>query len=282
MDILHHDFAAQHSLVLLHLLEDILQLVLPGLLVLFEDLVDAVFEEDALQAGVVPVVFELGKAYAELLFQQVAGVEGIVLEDVVDRKELRLVLHDHAGIRGNVGLAVGESVEGIDGLVGGDIVGKMDDDVHLVGGHIFDLLDLYLPLILGLEYGIYEDMGGFPVGNLGNGYGVLVELVDAGAHLDGAAALALVVFAAVGGASGREVRINLVGLALENLYRRIQQLVEVVGENLGCHTYGDALGPLREQQRETHREFGRLLVAPVVGVHPVGNLRVEDYFLREL
>ena len=55
-----------------------------------------------------------------------------------------------------------------------------------------------------------------------------------------------------------------------------------MGEYLRGHTHGDAFGSLGEQQRETHRELGRLLVAAVVGVHPVGDLGVEDDFLCEL
>ena len=55
-----------------------------------------------------------------------------------------------------------------------------------------------------------------------------------------------------------------------------------MGKDAGLHAHGDAFRALREQEREAHRELGRLLVAAVVGGHPVGDLRVEDHFLGEL
>ena len=54
-----------------------------------------------------------------------------------------------------------------------------------------------------------------------------------------------------------------------------------MGKNLGGHSDGDPLGALGEQERETDRKLGRLLVASVIGCHPVGDLRVEDDLLRE-
>ena len=52
-------------------------------------------------------------------------------------------------------------------------------------------------------------------------------------------------------------------------------------EYLGGHSDGDSLGALSEQERETDRKLGRLLVTSVVGCHPVGDLRVEDDLLGE-
>ena len=243
-DILHHDFALEQVLILLHGLEDVFELVFPGFLILFEDLVDAVLEEDLLQSAPVPVAFEFCKLQAKLGLQEVAGVHGVVLKDVVDAQELRLVVPDNAGVRGQVALAVREGVESVDRLVGRHVAGQMDEDVHPVGGHVLDLLDLYLALVLGLEYGVDEHVGGLAIGNLRDGDRALVYLFDAGAHLHAAAAPAVLVFAAVGESSGGEVRIDLIGLALEYLHGRVQQFVEVVGEYLGGHTHGNALGAL--------------------------------------
>ena len=48
-DVVHHYFLAEKVLVELHLVEDVLELLLPGLLVLFQYLVDTVLEEDLLE-----------------------------------------------------------------------------------------------------------------------------------------------------------------------------------------------------------------------------------------
>ena len=53
-------------------------------------------------------------------------------------------------------------------------------------------------------------------------------------------------------------------------------------ENLGSQTHADALGALRQQEREAYGEFGRLEVAAVVGVHPVGDLGVENHLFGKL
>ena len=281
-DVVEDDLAAEEVLVHLHLGEDVLDLGVPVLLVLLEDLVDAVLEEDALQGAVVPVGLELVELDLQLLQEDVAGVEGAVLEDVAHREELRFVVLDHAGVGGDVDLAVRERVECVDGLVGRDVVGQVDEDVHLVRGHVLDLLDLDLALVLGLEDGVDEVLGVLAVGDLRDGDGVLVDLLDAGADLDGAAAAAGEVLAAVGEAAGGEVGIDLVGLALEDRHGGVEQFVEVVREDLGGEAHADAFRTLREQEREADRELGGLLVAPVVGVHPVGDLRVEHHLLGEL
>ena len=103
--------------------------------------------------------------------------------------------------------------------------------------------------------------------------------LDLGPDLDVASAGSVLVVAAVGGASGREVRVDGEVLALQDAYRCIEKFVEVVREDLGCHSHCDAFRALREQEREAYRELGRLLVPAVVGGHPVCDLGIEyDFF----
>ena len=105
----------EEVLVLLHLREDVVELLLPVALVLLQHLVDAVLEEDALQGVVVPLVLQFAELDLQLTAQELAGVVRVVLEDVVDGQELRLVLLDDAGVRVDGGLAVREGVQGVDG-----------------------------------------------------------------------------------------------------------------------------------------------------------------------
>ena len=53
-------------------------------------------------------------------------------------------------------------------------------------------------------------------------------------------------------------------------------LAEVVGQNLGAETYGNAFGTLRQQQRELDGQRDWLLVATVVAQLPLRGLRIED------
>ena len=180
-----------------------------------------------------PVFRELIEPYLQLFPEQVHRVGGIVPENLLHIKELRLVVDNYAGIGRNGNLAVGKGVEGIYRLVRGHVVGQMDDDVGLVGGKVIDFPDLDLPFVLGFHYGVYHEPGGLPVRDFRDGYGVLVELLDFRTYLDGAAPPAFAISGAVCKTSGREVRQQLEILALEYGNGCVHQLVEVMGQYLG-------------------------------------------------
>ena len=64
-------------------------------------------------------------------------------------------------------------------------------------------------------------------------------------------------------------------------YAGVYQLVEVVGQDLRRQTHRDAVGSLRQQQREFYGQRHGLLVAAVVRAHPLGGLLVENHVERE-
>ena len=155
----------------------------------------------------------------------------------------------------------------------------MDDDFDLFRGHVLDFLDLDLALVLGLEDAVNQHVGGLPIRDFRDGDGGFVHLLDPRTDLDLAAPAAIIVFGAVRKAPRREVRIDVVGLSLEDGDGRVDEFVEIVRQDFRGHADGDAFGPLGQQQREAHRQFGRLLVAAVVGSHPMGQFRVENHLL---
>ena len=63
---------------------------------------------------------------------------------------------------------------------------------------------------------------------------------------------------------------------------RIDDLVEVVGQDFTRQSHSDALGALCQQQRELGGQGKRLALASVVGEAPVGDLGVIDRVEREL
>ena len=179
-----------------------------------------------------PVCFQLSQLVFQLSLEDVAGMIGIVLQDLVHGEEHRLVFPDDASVGAYLGFAVSEGVEGVDGLVRGNVGREMDDDLHLVGGHVIYLLDVDFLLVLGADDAVDYGLGGLSVGDFRNRDSGLVNLVDSGPYLHDAAALTLVVFGAVGNAAGGEVRENLEGLALQDCYGGVYKLVEVVRKNL--------------------------------------------------
>jgi hypothetical protein len=125
-------------------------------------------------------------------------------------------------------------------------------------------------------------LGGDAVGELGDGEEVFGALLDLGADLHLAAALAVVVFGEVGGAARGEVGEDAEGFSLEVVDRRAAEVVEVVREDLGREADRDAVGALEEDDGELGGEGDGLLVAAVVAELPGGGLRVEEDVLGEI
>ena len=280
-DVVHDNLATEQVLKGLHLLEHVLQLLFPRFLILLKDFIDSILEEYPFQRVVMPFVFKFTEPDFQLSLQKVSGVVGVVDEYVLDRKELRLVVHDDASIRGDVAFAVGECVKSIYGLVRRHVVREVDYDVHLIGGHVFDFLDLDFPLVLCLQDGVFDHLRGLPIRDFRYGDSILVDFIDFGADFHASASGSVLVIAAIGIASCREVRINREILALENVYRGIKEFIEIVRQYFGCHSHGNSFRALSQEKRKSNRKLGRLLIATVVGGHPVGDFRVEDNFLRE-
>ena len=191
VDILHGDIPLEKSLELEHLGEYFVKLIFPGLCITLKDLVDLVLEENLLERAVVPVVLELIESDLELLSKETLCVVCAVSENLVHRKELRLVVHDDAGVRRDRNLAVCKRIKRIYGLVRRHIVRKMDHDLCLVSCKVINLLDLDLALFLCLEDRINDDMGCLAKWYLVDRQCILVYLLNLGTDFYDSSALAL-------------------------------------------------------------------------------------------
>ena len=179
-----------------------------------------------------PFVLQLAQSDGQLLTQKVLGMHGAVTEHVVHAEHLRLVVHDHAGVRSDGNLACREGVKSVYGLVRRHIIRQVDDDVHLVCSQVVDLLDLDLSCFLCLEDGLDDHRCGLAVRNFSYCERVLVEFFDLCTDLYLASLLLAAVFRAVCRTSCEEVWENLEILSLEDGDGSIYELVEVVREYL--------------------------------------------------
>ena len=227
-------------------------------------LVDALLDENLLQRAEVQLFEQFAAPYLQFAAQQVHGVVYGVAQHVADGEKLRFVVLNHAAVGRDVHLAVGEGVEGVDGLVRRHA--RCQVHLHLgVGGRVVvHFLGLYLALVDGLENRLDECAGVLAEGNLAYHQRLIVEFLYLGAHFEHPAALAVVVAAHIDAAPRGEVGIEMEFLAAQVADGGVAYLVEVVRQNLGGEAHGDALGPLCQQQRELHRQRDRLLVAAVV------------------
>ena len=228
-----------------------------------------------------PLLAQLVKLNFQLFAQQVEGVFGIDAQNVLDVGEDGLAVPNHAGVGGVGDFAVGEGVECVDGLVGGDTGLKVEVDLGLRCRVVVYLLDFQLSAVNGFSDGV----GGFGDEVFGSGavrYLVdhqcfVINDTDLGAVADLAALRTVVVFAHIDGPARREVGINLEIFAFEDAYRCIDEFVEVVGQNEGGHTHTDTFHALRKQQREFDGQRDRLAVTAVVGDLPLSGFVVENH-----
>ena len=98
-------------------------------------------------------------------------------QHVAHRDKARLAVLDDAAVGRNLDLAVGEGVEGVDGLVRRRAGLQMDDDARLARGEVFDVAHLDLALLHGLDDGGDEGVGGLAIRNFGDGEGAVVHLL---------------------------------------------------------------------------------------------------------
>ncbi len=158
-----------------------------------------------------------------------------------------LLVADDARVGRDRHLAIGERVQSVDGLVARLVVRHVDHDLHLVGRKVVDAFDLDLALFVGLDDRLLDRLRSGRVGNLGYREGAFVDLGDARAHLNHAAAQTVIVTARVHQSSRREIGQQHEILASQMGYAGVYQLVEVVGQDLRRQTHRDAVGSLRQQ-----------------------------------
>ena len=223
-----------------------------------------------------PRLVQLVKAYFKLAAQQTPRILGRAAKDLLHTHEVRLLVTDDARIGRDGYLARGEGVEGVDGLVARLVVRYMDHYLDLVGRQIVHLLDTYLAPLVGLHDRILYRLRGRGKGYLRNGERPFVDLRDTRPHLDRATAQAVVVARHIHDTARREIGIQLEILPAKVCDTCVNQLVEVMRQDLGRQTYGNTVGALRQQQRELDRKCHGLLVAAIVGAHPLRGLAVED------
>ena len=81
---------------------------------------------------------------------------GADFDEVVDGDEAGFVVVDDDSVRREGEFAVGEGVEGLDGLVGVDARGQVDQDFDFSGGIVFDAEDFDFALFIGGNDGVHE------------------------------------------------------------------------------------------------------------------------------
>ena len=160
-----------------------------------------------------PFLFEFAELDFEFELEELAGLLGGEVEEILGGEEVGPVVFDHADVGRDGDLAIGEGVEGLLGGRGIGAGGEVNEDFDVLGGVILHAGDLDLALVVGGEDGVDQRGGGLAEGELGDGEEVLLAGFDPGATFHTAATLAIIILRNVGDAAGGEVGHDL-GLLL--------------------------------------------------------------------
>ena len=206
---------------------------------------------------------------------------GAELQEFSGVAEAWLLVDNHAAVRGQGRLAVGKRVERVhhDLRIGTRL--QVDLDFHVFGGVVHNLLDFDFALVVGRHDGVDKAVGGGAEGQFADDERLIVELFDAGAHLEASTAFAVVVFAHVDDTAGKEVRVQRELAAAQVVDARLAKFLEVMGEDGGGKAHRDAVHALRQQDREFRGERHRFPGTSVVVRDPFRRFGVEHHLQRK-
>ena len=114
-------------------------------------LIDALFDEDFLQRLEVVLLQKFVLADFQLLTYKVLRAVCRMAQHIADSEEFRLVILDHATVRRDTYLAIGEGIEGINGLVRRDTWGQMHLYLHVGSRQVLYLPGLDLTFLNGTD-----------------------------------------------------------------------------------------------------------------------------------
>ena len=125
-------------------------------------LVDALFDEDALERSPEVLLFLLAEEDFQFLAEEILRALNAVAQELADSREEWLLFVDDAAVGRDADFAVGEGIECVNGFVGGNTRGKRQTDVRSGCRHIIDTADTDLALFDSLEDGFDERRRGLP------------------------------------------------------------------------------------------------------------------------
>ena len=240
-------------------------------------LIDAFFDEYLFERGEVQAFAHLVAVDFQFAAQQVAGVVDGLAQDVAHGEEVGLALVDDAAVGRDAHLAVGEGVEGVDGLVRRRARRQVHQYLDAARCQVLHLAYLDFAFLAGLHDGVAHAGHGLAVGDFADDQRLVVYLLDARTDANRTAAFAVVVLRHVDAAPRLEVGVEAEVLAVQVADGGVAQLVEVVGQDFGRQADGNAFHALGQQQGELDGQGDRFAVAAVVGQLPFRRLGVEHH-----
>ena len=128
---------------------------LPGLS-LFDVAVNAVLNENLLEACKMPLLLELIELELQLGPEHLHGTVGRAAQHVANPHKYRLLVYNNTGHGANRRLAGREGIKGIHHLVRRNTREQLDHNFYMLRRIVLNFLDFNLALVVGLDHGFYE------------------------------------------------------------------------------------------------------------------------------
>ena len=169
-----------------------------------------------------------------------------VAQNITNAHKHRLIIYNNTRIWRDRDLTIGKGIQSIYSLIRRLIGSHLNDNLHLLGSVVIDLLNLYLTLIVRLDDRLLDRLRSCGVRYLGNGQGALINLRDTRTDTNRATTQTIVIVAGVHNTSRLEVWHKAKLLATEIRYRGVDKLDKIVRQDLRCKTHGDTISTLSE------------------------------------
>ena len=244
---------------------------------LLDALVDPLLDEDALQRPCVQLVEQMSALDLELLLGNLEDVVGMVADHIAYRAHVRQLVADDQAVDRNLLFAERVGIEGVHDVLGVCALGQRDLDVDGVCGEVVDALDLQPALLDGILDGADHLLAVNSEWKLLDDDLLGIRGIELCTHCNRSETVLVVRY--VHDSAAGEIRVEFEALALDGGYLGIDDLVCVVGQDLGGHSDCDALGALDEDHGDLCGENHGLLVPAVVGFHVLGDFGVVEDLL---
>lgn len=148
--------------------------------VLFDVLVDMVFDEDFFQVGEVQFFQQFCFMDFQFLFKEGFGLLCVNIQDVFYGCEVGFVFNDYIGIWRNGYFVVGKGIKCINGEVRGNVVFKFYQYFDVFGGIVYYFFDFDFVFVVGFKDVVNKGLCSCGVRQFLNSEGIFIYCFDFG------------------------------------------------------------------------------------------------------
>ena len=117
-----------------------------------------------------------------------------MFQHIAYRQEVRLVVHNDTTVRRNADLAIRESIQRVDRLVGRYTRSQMHENLHVTSRIIIHFLDLDLSLIVCFQDRFDQSRGCLSIRDLADDKRLVVQFRNLGTYFYGTSTFAVIIF----------------------------------------------------------------------------------------